>query len=65
MRWRHAISPDILGVQAADDVAGTLGSDHDNVNILGSGDGLAVDVEAVCESQSLALGHVGLSLIHI
>ena len=52
-----------LGVQAADDVAGALGSDHDNVNILGSGDGLEVDVEAVCESQSLALGHVGSDLL--
>ena len=52
-----------LGVQTADDVAGTLGSDHDDVNILGSGDGLEVDVEAVCESQSLALGHVGSDLL--
>ena len=52
-----------LGVQAADDVAGTLGSDHDDVNILGGGDGLEVDVEAVCESQSLALGHVGSDLL--
>ena len=38
-------------------------SDHDDINILGSGDGLEVDVEAVCESQSLALGHVGSDLL--
>ena len=44
-------------------MAGALGSDHDDVNILGSGDGLEVDVEAVCESQSLALGHVGSDLL--
>src|SRR5699024_718390 len=33
-----------LGVQAADDVAGALGRDHDDVNIFGRGDGLEVDV---------------------
>ena len=52
-----------LGVQAADDVAGALGGDHDDVHILGCGDGLEVDVEAVCKGQSLALGHVGCDLL--
>ena len=52
-----------LGVQAADDVAGALGSDHDNVHILGSSDGLEVDVETVCKGQCLALGHVGSHLL--
>ena len=52
-----------LGVQAADDVAGALGSDHDDVHVLGSGDGLEVDVEAVCKGQSLALGHVRSHLL--
>ena len=51
-----------LGVQAAHDVAGALGSDHDDVHVLGSGDGLEVDVEAVCKGQCLALGHVGSHL---
>ena len=54
-----------LGVQAADDVAGALGSDHDNVHILGSSDGLEVDVETVCKGQCLALGHVGSHLLVI
>jgi len=52
-----------LGVQAADDVAGAFGSDHDDVYVLGSGDGLEVNVEAVCKGQSLALGHVGSDLL--
>ena len=43
-------------------MAGALGSDHDDVHILGSGDGLEVDVEAVCKGQCLALGHVGSHL---
>ena len=47
---------------AADDVTGALGSDHDNVNVLRSSDGLEVDVEAVCKGQCLALGHVGSNL---
>ena len=51
-----------LGVQAADDVAGALGSDHDDVNVLRRGDGLEVDVEAVGKGQCLALGHVGGNL---
>ena len=51
-----------LGVQAAHDVAGALGSDHDDVHVLGRGDGLEVDVEAVCKGQCLALGHVGSNL---
>ena len=44
-------------------MAGALGSDHDNVHILGSSDGLEVDVEAVCKGQCLALGHVGSHLL--
>jgi len=52
-----------LGVQAAHDVAGALGSDHDDVHVLGSGDGLEVDVEAVCKGQSLALGHIRSNLL--
>ena len=51
-----------LGVQAADDVAGALGSDHDDVNVLRRGDGLEVDVKAVGKGQCLALGHVGGNL---
>ena len=43
-------------------MAGALGSDHDHVNVLGRGDGLEVDVEAVCKGQSLALGHVRCDL---
>ena len=49
-------------VQAADNVAGALGSDHDNVNIFRGNNGLEMDVEAVCKSQCLALGHVGGNL---
>ena len=52
-----------LGVQAADDVAGAFRSDHDDIDVLRSGDGLEVDVEAVCEGQSLALGHVRSDLL--
>ena len=44
-------------------MAGALGSDHDDVHVLGSGDGLEVDVEAVCKGQSLALGHVRSHLL--
>ena len=43
-------------------MAGALGGDHDDVHILGGGDGLEVDVEAVCKGQCLALGHVGSNL---
>ena len=40
-------------------MAGALGGDHDDVDVLRRGDGLEVDVEAVSEGQGLALGHVG------
>ena len=43
-------------------MAGALGSDHDNVNIFRGNNGLEMDVEAVCKSQCLALGHVGGNL---
>ena len=44
-------------------MAGALGGDHDDIDVLRGGDGLEVDVEAVGESQGLALGHVGGHLL--
>ena len=44
-------------------MAGALGGDHDDVDVLGRGDGLEVDVEAVGERQGLTLGHMGGDLL--
>ena len=56
----YALAYLVLGTYG---VAGALGSDHDNVNVLGGLDAAEVDVEAVCKSQSLALGQVGLDAL--
>ena len=44
-------------------MSGTLGSDHDNINVLGRNDAAEVNVEAVCKCQSLALCQVGSDLL--
>ena len=46
-------------ILAADSVAGALGGDHDDVDILGGLDAAEMDIEAVGEGQGLALGQVG------
>ena len=52
---RHALA---LGVEAADHVAGALGRDHDDVDVLVRLDQPEVDGEAVAEHERLALGEV-------
>ena len=51
----HAFAFSVL---AADDVAGALGRDHDDVHVLGRDDRLEVDGEPVAEEQRLALTQV-------
>ena len=48
-------------------VSGALGSDHDNVNVLGGNDAAEVNVEAVCKSKCLACSHIrsDVALINI
>ena len=47
---------------ATDDVAGSFGGDHDNVDVFGRDDGLKVDSEAVAEDQGFAFGEVGFDI---
>ena len=49
-----------LGVLTTNDVAGALGGDHDDVDVLGSLDVAKVDVETVSEAQGVARLQVGL-----
>src|SRR5699024_6579861 len=58
----HALAGLVL---RAHRVAGALGGDHDDVDILGGLDAAEVDVEAVGKGQGLALGEVGLDALFI
>ncbi len=51
-----------LGVNAADEMAGTLGRDHDDVNVVRRLNGFEVDAEAVRDAQHFAGMKVGLDL---
>ena len=57
---RNTLACLILG---ANGVTGSLGSDHDNVYILGRLDASEMNVKAVSESKSLALGEVRLNAL--
>ena len=54
-----------FGELAANNVAGTLRGDHNDINILGWGDGFEMNGEAVAEEQGFPLGQIGSDILPV